>query len=246
MKRTFALALLALAACTPAPLSEPAATVEKIYQPLIDSKGDKTTDLATIPMTTELALLIQEVESTADGVVFDGDFAGNCQDCTGFSNLKVSDDTETKLAIGEGHKLIRADFKLLEETRSVLWDMVQQDGVWKVDNILTNDFNIRGVAEEAVAGQATDRKAAGEAAITCMAFLRLEADQLELKKTSGNSAQIEAAFEAWKVRATAEFAEDDLMQRLSSSLDVLQNTPFAEIKTKSDACIASAPAATPQ
>jgi len=154
MKRSFALALLALAACTPAPLSEPAATVEKIYKPLVDSKGATTTDMATIPMTMELALLIQDVESKADGVVFDGDFAGNCQDFAGFSDLEISDDTETRPVVGEGHKLIRADFKLLEETRYVVWDMVQQDGAWKVDNIITKDFTIRDVATAGGAGNA--------------------------------------------------------------------------------------------
>jgi len=40
----------------------------------------KGTDIATIPMTMDLALKSQEVESTTDGAVIDWDVAGNCQD----------------------------------------------------------------------------------------------------------------------------------------------------------------------
>jgi hypothetical protein len=241
MKCTSALALLALAACTPAPLSEPAATVEKIYQPLIESKGDRTTDLATIPMTSELALLIQEVESTADGVVFDGDFAGNCQDCTGFSGLKVSDDTETKLAIGEGHKLVRADFKLFEETRSVHWDMVRQDGAWKVDNILTRDFNIRGVAEEAVAAQDADRRAAGEAAVDCMTYIRLYTDAVKKARPGDTVATLDTFFADWKSKAEAAFTAEQLAQYFASNIAVADDEPADQIRAKAEACLPPPP-----
>jgi hypothetical protein len=240
MKRSFALALLALAACTPAPLSEPAATVEKIYKPLVDSKGATTTDMATIPMTMELALLIQDVESKADGVVFDGDFAGNCQDCAGFSDLEISDDTETRPVVGEGHKLIRADFKLLEETRYVVWDMVQQDGAWKVDNIITKDFTIRDVATGALAELETQSRSEADMAVECLAYLRLETDALTKATPPGDTAALDAATAAWRTRAEGVYTADELAQYLASSVAVLDDTPPAELTTKTADCVAKA------
>lgn len=241
MKRTFALALLALAACDPPPLSDAAMTVKRIYQPLVDSNGEKTTDNAAIPMTMELAMLIQEVESTADGPVLDGDLAGNCQDCAGFSDLKISDDTQTKLAIGEGHKLVRADFSLQQGPRYVLWDMVQQDGAWKVDNIITENFMVRGAAEEEMAQQDADRKAAGEAAVDCMTYLRLHTEALKKANPAADVATLEGMFADWKKSAEAVFSADELAQYLASNIAVLDDESADQIKTKAEACLPPAP-----
>lgn len=247
MKLSFALALLALAACTPAPLSEPAATVEKIYKTLVDTKGEKTTDPSMIPMTMELALLIQDVESKADGPVFDGDLAGNCQDCTGFSDLKISDDTETKLAIGEGHKLVRADFKLLNDTRSVIWDMVQQDGAWKVDNIITKDFTTRDVATGALAELETQavtegvQDSAGEAALDCMTYIRLYADALKKADPAADTAALEGMFADWRKSAEAVFTPEQVEQYFASNIAVLDDEPADQIKATAEACLPPAP-----
>ncbi len=105
MKRTIVFALLALAACTPAPTPEPAAAVEGIYKPLADSKGETGTDISTIPMTEDLALKRQEVESKADGSVIDWDLAGNCQDCIGFADIKVGDAWKVDNVETEGFNL---------------------------------------------------------------------------------------------------------------------------------------------
>lgn len=247
MKRSFALALLALAACSPAPLSEPAAAVEKIYKTLADSKGAQTTNTATIPMTMELAMLIQDVESKADGPVFDGDLAGNCQDCTGFSDLKISDDTETKLAIGEGHKLVRADFKLLNDTRSVIWDMVQQDGAWKVDNIITKDFSTREVATGALAELETQAvtealpDGAGEAAVNCMTYIRLYTDALKKADPAADTAALEGIFADWQKSAEAVFTPEQVAQYFASNMAVLDDEPADQIKAQADACQPPAP-----
>lgn len=241
MKRTFALALLALAACSPAPLSEPAATVEKIYKTLVDSEGEQTTDNAAIPMTTELAMLIQDVESKADGPVFDGDLAGNCQDCAGFSDLKISEDTETKLAIGEGHKLVRADFKLQQGPRYVLWDMAQQDGAWKVDNIITETFTVRDAAAEEMAGQEAGRKAAGEAAVDCMTYLRLHSEALKKANPAADVASFDGMFADWKKSAEAVFTADELAQYFASNIAVLDDEPADQIKAKAEACLPPPP-----
>ena len=148
MKSTLAFALLALAACTPAPTPEPAATVERIYKTISESKGANSTDISTVPMTEDLALKLQEVESKADGPVIDGDIAGNCQDCTGFADLKVGAPPKD-LPVTAGHTMVEARFKILQgEQRAILWDMVKVGEAWKVDNIETEGFNLRTILEE--------------------------------------------------------------------------------------------------
>ena len=242
MKRSIALAALALAACTPAPLPEPAATVQGIYKNLADSKGETATDISTIPMTEDLALKLQEVESTADGAVIDWDVAGNCQDCTGFADLKVGAPPKD-LPVTEGHTMVEARFKLFEgEQKAILWDMVKVGDAWKVDNIETEGFNLRVVLDEQMGAQAAARAEAGEAAVQCMTFIRLETDALAKAKPPGDVAALEHAFAVWKTKAEAEFTADELAQFFASNIAVMDDTPAAEIKTKADACVAQAPA----
>src|SRR5262245_18078651 len=97
MKRALGLVLLALAACTPAaPASGPEAVVQAIYKPLVESKGEKGMPLSEMPLTDDLKALIAKAEEAGKGEpVFDGDFAGNCQDCTGFTDLKIARRTDT-------------------------------------------------------------------------------------------------------------------------------------------------------
>jgi len=242
MKRTIAFTLLALAACTPAPTPEPAATVERIYKDISESKGEKGTDIAAIPMTEELAMKLQEVESTADGPVIDWDIAGNCQDCTGFSDLKVGA-PKTPLPETAGHTMIEARFKFpTEGEKSLLWDMVKVGDAWKVDNIETEGFNLRVILDEQLGAQAAARAEAGDAAVQCMTFIRLESDALAKAKPPGDVAALEHAFAIWKTKAEAEFTADELSQFFASNVAVMDDTPLAEIKAKADACVAQVPA----
>lgn len=155
MKRVFGLSLLALAAaCTPATpaASGPEAVVEKIYQTLVDSKGSKTTPLADIPMTDDLKALVDKAEAAGQArnePVFDGDFAGNCQDCSGFTALKVAPKADARLAAG--HKAVEASFKLYADVpRTVTWDMVEAGGGWRADNIVSDGVDLRKVAQESI------------------------------------------------------------------------------------------------
>lgn len=242
MKRTIAFALLALTACTPAPTPEPAATVERIYKDISESKGEKGTDISTIPMTEELAMKLQEAESAADGPVIDWDIAGNCQDCTGFSDLKVGA-AKTSMPETAGHTMIEARFKFPSDgEKSLLWDMVKVGDAWKVDNIETEGFNLRAILDEQLGAQAAARAEAGDAAVQCMTFIRLESDALAKAKPPGDVAALEHAFAIWKTKAEAEFTADELAQFFASNVAVMDDTPPAEIKAKADACVAQVPA----
>ena len=240
MKRSIALAALVLAACTPAPLPEPAATVQGIYKNLADSKGETGTDISTIPMTMDLALKLQEVETNADGAVIDWDVAGNCQDCTGFADLKVGAPPKD-LPVTEGHTMVEARFKLFEgEQKAILWDMVKVGDVWQVDNIEAEGLNLRVVLDEQLGARAAARAEAGDAAVQCMTFVRLESDALA--KAKGDVTALEQAFSAWKTKAEAEFTADELAQFFASNIAVMDDTPPADIKAKADACVAQVPA----
>lgn len=160
MKRYAALPLLALAfACTPQPSAPetaaattgPEAVVKAIYQTLETSKGEKTTPVSAIPMTAELDALIKQAEAAAgnDGPVFDGDFAGNCQDCTDFSDLRIEVATS---AAPKGRAIVNADFKLFQsEPRHVQWDLIETPEGWRVDNIVSDGFDVRAIAKELIA-----------------------------------------------------------------------------------------------
>ena len=129
MNRTsIALAVLVLAACAPQ-ASGPEAAVSAVYKPLAESKGQTGTDIASIPFTADMAEQIKAVEAKADGAVFDFDIAGNCQDCTGFSDLKVATPLGPAHVSEDGHYFIEATFKFESgERSSMIWDMVEIDG----------------------------------------------------------------------------------------------------------------------
>ena len=151
MRRFAGLVLFSLAAaCTPAPsVPGPEAVVQTIYQPLVDSKGEKTTSLAEMPLSEDLKALVDKAEAAAkDEPVFDGDVAGDCQDCEGFSDLKLA---AAGAAVPAGHQAVQASFKLFGgEGRSVIWDMVKTPQGWRVDNVLSTGFDLRLVARQAI------------------------------------------------------------------------------------------------
>lgn len=161
-----ALPLLVLAACAPPQSATgPEATVTAIYDTLAKSKGAQSTPVSAIPMTAELAALTRQAEATTapdEAPVFDGDIAGNCQDCTEFSGLKIERSAATAPA---GHTLVDAHFTLFQkEPRNVQWDLVETPEGWKVDNIVSDGFNVRAIASEVIAAAAAAPPPAPESA----------------------------------------------------------------------------------
>lgn len=163
MKRiAAALALAALAACTPPQganqpaANSPEATVQAIYAVTQQNIGHAMTPLSAIPMTDDLKSLLDRAEAAAarrQEPFIEGDLAANCQDCTAISDLVIGPQTgaEQEPAVA-GHTWVQAKFKLnTDEERTILWDMVQTPQGWRVDNIVTDGFNLRTEAESYLA-----------------------------------------------------------------------------------------------
>lgn len=246
MNRFVALPLLALAfACTPQQsASGPEAFVKTIYQTLETSKGEQSTPVSAIPMTAELSGLMKQAETNAgDGApVFDGDLAGNCQDCTGFSDLKVQ--AAPTAATPKGHAVVDATFKLFQnEPKHVQWDLVETPEGWRVDNIVSDGFDVRAIAKEVIAtppAPAADTE--GDTAVACLAYLDLQAEALKKTAPSDDRSALTAANAAWRKKAETFFKPDELAQYYASSIAVFDDLAPAELKAKSDECLAQAPA----
>lgn len=166
MKRIVAAAFFALAACSPAATTttqttataaagSPEALVQGIYAEAQHNLGTPTPE--TIPMTDDLKSLFDRAEAAAAArhePFIEGDLALNCQDCTSVSDLFIGPQTgaEQEPAVA-GHQWVQAKFKLNgNEDRTILWDLVQGAQGWRVDNILTEGFNLRTEANDYISG----------------------------------------------------------------------------------------------
>jgi hypothetical protein len=242
MKRALGLILLTLAACTPAaPLSGPEAVVQAIYKPLVDSKGEKGMPLEQMPLSDDLKALVAKAEEAGKGEpVFDGDFAGNCQDCTEFSDLKLALRKDTGLAAGRAG--VEATFKLFQgEPKAVTWDMVETPEGWRVDNILAEGIDLRKISQEAIDNAAAAPDPASDEAVACMTYLRLSADAASKAKPPGDTKALDAAYDTWRKKAEASFTADELAQYFASNVAVLDDTPADQLKLKTDGCLAKTP-----
>jgi len=152
----FAVALLALAACTPPSGfgAAPAASAESVVQAIYADAQHKigTAQQTTIPMTDDLKSLVDRAEAAAQSrnePFIEGDLALNCQDCGAVSNLVIGPQTgaEQEHAVA-GHTWLQATFTLNgDEQRRVLWDMVQTPQGWQADNIISEGFDLRHEAQ---------------------------------------------------------------------------------------------------
>lgn len=240
-----ALAVLVLAACTPQ-LTGPEAAVNAIYKPLVDSKGDAGTDAADLPLTMDLALKIQELETRAEERVFDFDVAGNCQDCTDFANLKISTPTDPSLASRDGHSFVEAAFTLFgNEQKSVFWDLMQVDGVWQVDNIFTEGFDLRLIVDDMLANQIAAEDEPEVGMMQCMAMLRLHSDIVAKASPPGDTAAYDKALASYRSQVELAMTPDELAQFFASSVAVLDDTPPEQIARQANACLAGAPPPAP-
>lgn len=159
-----ALALLALAACSPmantggaSSASTAESTVQAIYADAQAKLG--TAAQATIPMTDDLKSLVDRAEAQAQAreePFIDGDLALNCQDCGAVSNLVIGPQTGPEQEPARtGHTWVQATFKLNgDEDRRVLWDMVQTPHGWEADNIVSEGFDLRHEAQAYLASPA--------------------------------------------------------------------------------------------
>jgi hypothetical protein len=230
------------AACTPQ-ASEPEAVVIAIYKPLADSKGAEGTRLAEIPMTTDLRALVGQAEEAfgSETPVFDFDVAGNCQDCTGFSDLKVSLVADDATAT-ETRKNVEANFRLpVDGERTVYWDMVKGPQGWQADNIIAEGFNLRSIAGAIIASSAPGPEA--EQGVQCMTYLRLHSDALKKITPPADTTAADKAFDAYRKDAEIAYSAEELAQFLATNIAVFDDTPPEQIAAEAEACIAQAPPA---
>lgn len=241
MIRSTILALAALAACTPQ-ASSPEAVVTEIYKPLVDSKGASGVSIFDVPMTAGLRQTVMKAEEAfgSETPVFDFDVAANCQDCTGFADLKVALSTENPSTI-EGHKTVEASFKLFgDEPHVVYWDMAPAGGVWQVDNVISEGFNLRNIASSITASAAPGPEA--EAGVQCMTYLRLHSDTLKKITPPVDATAADKAFDAYRKEAEIAYGAEELAQFLATNLAVFDDKPPEDIAAEAEACIAGAPA----
>jgi len=161
-KLIIAAAALSLAACAP-PQSNTGAedAVLELYAAVSENIGQRITPLESIPMTEDLRDLVTRAEAAADarGEPFiEGDIAANCQDCTSLTNLVIGAQTGPEpIPAAEGHRMVEARFTLNgTEPRAVLYDMVETPDGWRVDNVLTEGFNLRDEAQSFLAATDAD------------------------------------------------------------------------------------------
>jgi len=236
------LAFAALAACTPQPAANgPEAVVTAIYDPLVKSKGQTATPIDAIPMTADLKELVTRAESAANDTmpVFDGDVAGNCQDCTGFSALKIGPTAEDAAAANT-HKVIEANFTIQEGQRTVYWDMAETAEGWRVDNIMSEGFNLRSIANTVIAAT-PDVRPEGDVAVECLGYIALEIEGLKKSKPPGDTTAFEAAFAAWREKAESLFPQDKLESYFGSVVSVVGSMRGNPRKHAIESCMTKAP-----
>lgn len=235
------LALIGLAACSPQPSpTGPEAVVTAIYEPLVTSKGEAATLIDAIPMTADLKDLVARAEvAAADTMpVFDGDVAGNCQDCSGFSDLKIGPAPDDATAT-DAHKIIEATFTIQDGGRTIYWDMVETAEGWRVDNILSEGFNLRSIANTVIA-QASPPES--DEAVECLGYLALEIETLRKAKPPGDTAPFEAAYKAWRTKAESLVPPNELEPYFNSVLAVVGSVPAKQRGIKISNCLINAPA----
>ena len=153
MKRLIAVLALLAAACTPPQDTSGAeAAVRDLYPAVEQHIGRTITPLDAIPMTDDLASLVtraQEAAIARNEPFIEGDIAANCQDCTSLGGLEVGPQAGPEpVPAADGHVMVEARFTLNgNEPRAVLYDLVETPQGWRVDNILTEGFNLRTEAQ---------------------------------------------------------------------------------------------------
>lgn len=237
------LAFAALGACTPQPAADGAeAVVTAIYDPLVSSKGQTATLIDAIPMTADLKDLVIRAEAAVNDTapVFDGDVAGNCQDCTGFTGLKIGPTAEDPGAANT-HKVIEANFTIQDGQRTVYWDMAETTEGWRVDNIMSEGFNLRSIANTVIAA-APEARPEGDVAVECLGYIALEIEGMKKEKPPGDTAAFEVAFAAWRKKAESLFPQDKLESYFGSVVSVVGSMRGNQRKRAIENCLTKAPA----
>jgi hypothetical protein len=137
-----------------APETTPESVVNGIYAEAAKHLEDGT-PLAALHLTDDFSTLIDRAEKAAakrDDIFIDGDLALDCQDCGSLSKVAVTRSTGPAAAAPKaGHVWVEARFTIYDEERRVLYDLVETSKGWRVDDIVSGDFDVRAEAQSYLA-----------------------------------------------------------------------------------------------
>lgn len=154
LRRTIIAALLALAAaCTPAnetsggdahAAPDPATVVSALYEPYM-TEGATFPDFEhQAPWSASLWAALQAMTERSQQIgepILDFDPLIDAQDYQ-LSNIAVTTDG----VVENSHATVRAQFTNAGTPTEVIYDMVWEDGGWRVDNIRTSQWDLRQIA----------------------------------------------------------------------------------------------------
>lgn len=133
-----ALALMVLAACGgPAAGRDPVSTVQGIYTPYEAHAANPPALQDAAPWTADLRALIVAAKDVEGGIGFDPVIDGQDYD---LSALAVT----AQAPPSGGKATVEASFTNLGDPVTVTYDLVEEGGGWRVDDVRTAEWTLRG------------------------------------------------------------------------------------------------------
>jgi hypothetical protein len=154
-RRAFVLiaAAAALAACTPpqeksatppADASDPAATIRPLYDRYLTPNAEFPDFEHQAPWSRDLWAQLSAMSARSQALnepILDFDPLIDAQDYE-LSNLNVTTDG----VVADSHAVVRAAFLNGPRAAEVVFDMIWEDGAWKVDNMRGGGWDLRQIA----------------------------------------------------------------------------------------------------
>ncbi len=153
-----ALAVWAVTACGGAPPagSDPEAVVEALYQPYVSNAATVPALENAAPWTEDLrAMLVHTADHVDGGLGFDPLIDGQDYEIT---DLQVS----TAEGPAEGQTVVDAQFTNFEDKVTVSFDFVEAEDGWRIADVHTEEWTLRGVLASAGVTPASAAAASGE------------------------------------------------------------------------------------
>jgi hypothetical protein len=132
------LSVLILAACGGAPAAgrDPVSTVEAIYAPYVSNAASVPALENAAPWTEDLSALIEAAAGVDGGIGFDPIIDGQ--------EYELSDLNVTAAPVGDGPTVVSAAFTNLGDDVTVTYELVEQGGGWRVQDMRTDQWTLRG------------------------------------------------------------------------------------------------------
>jgi hypothetical protein len=135
------LATLAVSACgsgAPTPGTDPIETVTRLYDPYIAEAANMPSLSNAAPWSDDLKPQLELAQQSEGGLGFDPIIDGQEYE---IKDLNVVLEGEA----GQSTATVRADFTNLGEPTTVLFDLERQDDGWRVRDVHTGEWALRGL-----------------------------------------------------------------------------------------------------